>query len=403
MGPVGPKCAEKSKVITDRSATSYIFKGINHDSEGLLPNTTYEFRVSATATINGQAQTIESAPRRTTTLPDLVFAAPELTQQEGKNLNTVVRLKDSQWSVHHSGHVRLGPTTWGNESDGRYEFAFSVPKSTGFQIGTGALFQHSACDWGAWTSLNSASSQLSAWKTWSSHIQLIRCGGGDGTSSITVKVRNKDHDFYAWDAASIPIKRARHRAGNGLSFRMADPLVRNAVPAPPTSTVNMIKESVKAGARAWNTASVGFSFGELQSTNLGLADVVVQGLSTTSKGFVDECGGSDNVVDALACVDHAGTHPHMGQDTLYFEYPPHHSSNTYQWTRDTSLGGKTIQGVTYLYMPVFMAHEFGHTAGLEHPATTKDAMSPNIDPKLQTLTDKDEKAMENAYNNHTAH
>lgn len=181
---------------------------------------------------------------------------------------------------------------------------------------------------------------------------------------------------------------------------MADPLVKNAVPLP--ATRDMMKEAIRDGAREWNTASVGFSFGELQSSNLDLADVVVQGLSTESNGFEDKCAGPNKlIIAAVACAERAGEYPHLGKATIYFEYPPKTRSGVYEWTSNASLAAKTVQCITYLYMPVYMAHEFAHTAGLEHPATTDDAMSPF--PTATALTDNDKKAMENTYNVHAAH
>ena len=54
-----------------------------------------------------------------------------------------------------------------------------------------------------------------------------------------------------------------------------------------------------------------------------------------------------------------------------------------------------------LYMPVFMAHEFGHAAGLWHSPGTSDAMSgpPN---EMANLSSNDTNAMRALYDNHSS-
>ena len=53
----------------------------------------------------------------------------------------------------------------------------------------------------------------------------------------------------------------------------------------------------------------------------------------------------------------------------------------------------------YLYMPAYMMHEFGHTAGLGHSSHLSNIMSGFIQPQVIGLTADDEKAMKNLYNN----
>ena len=62
-------------------------------------------------------------------------------------------------------------------------------------------------------------------------------------------------------------------------------------------------------------------------------------------------------------------------------------------------GKRTPNGEIYLYMPAFMMHEFGHTAGLGHSSRLSDIMSDFVQPQVLGLTGNDEKAMKNLYNN----
>ena len=53
----------------------------------------------------------------------------------------------------------------------------------------------------------------------------------------------------------------------------------------------------------------------------------------------------------------------------------------------------------YLYMPAYMMHEFGHTAGLDHSLHVYDIMSFPMEHSVRGLTGNDVKAMKNLYNN----
>ena len=57
----------------------------------------------------------------------------------------------------------------------------------------------------------------------------------------------------------------------------------------------------------------------------------------------------------------------------------------------------------YLYMPIFMAHEFGHAAGLWHSPGVSDGMNATIASDAENLNDNDKNAMKALYDDHTAH
>ena len=56
-----------------------------------------------------------------------------------------------------------------------------------------------------------------------------------------------------------------------------------------------------------------------------------------------------------------------------------------------------------LYMPIYMAHEFGHAAGLWHSPVASDAMTAHIASNTQNLNSNDKKAIKAIYDNHTSH
>lgn len=58
-----------------------------------------------------------------------------------------------------------------------------------------------------------------------------------------------------------------------------------------------------------------------------------------------------------------------------------------------------------LYMPAYMAREFGHAAGLWHneSAAVDNAMIAEMSSSVLDVTNDDKEAMKSIYNDHTAH
>ena len=385
---VGIDCAEKTASAAQLTDTSYIFKGIEPATGGLLQNTKYEFHIYAEATVNGRKEIIKSNLIETKTHPPLVFRPPEVTKKDGReNVHPPKPLKDYKWNVLTSGHVRMGVTTWGRERNNKtdYEFAFSVPENTGLQIGSGALHQHSNCNWGNWPD---GTSPLQ-WKSWSSHIQLVRCRIGDGTSSssITVKVRNTRHEDYEWEAASIRIGQAWHDANHRVDYQVG------CMPAP-TTDLNY-NDAITDGASAW-PASSGVRFGKLVQNGCALKSrsgkVTVEIYTVNSKAE-DRC----DQAGVLACADPVSSdHPHKITQRILI-------NGDKPWSNDADGDGRI--GSNY-YLPATMVHEFGHTAGLGHGANPNDYMYYQLSPGeiINTPPSANEvSAMKEIYQRHTSH
>lgn len=376
--------------------------GIDHDSGGLLLNTEYEFRVSATATINGQTQTIESAPLRTTTFGDMVFAAPEAIKLNGsEDIDPPVPFENYNQYVFNSANVRLGDVSWGREkfaNRGRYKFALHVPKGTGVQIGgTGALSQHSECSWGAWPSKT-----LSGWVSWRWRVQLVKCGIGDGTSAITVKIRNyvTQQDYHEWDAATIRVRKAWHDANHSFRYQIG------CMPAP-TSTLDY-NAAIEAGASGWPSDSIGpagskLTFWKVNLTGCALNDeqgrVSVKHYSLSSNNAQETCSDPHY----LACaVPVASSQPHITTQKILINKGDH-PNRGFTWQSIPDASGHIPQG--HYYLPYVMMHEFGHVAGLGHSANGSDIMYyPASKGKIiNTPTANDILAMQAIYNSHAAH
>ena len=319
---------------------------------------------------------------------------------------TFVPIADVKWDVMNYAAVKpVTPTVSATPAAGvnlaNYMFQVRAPKGTGFQV------DRQACGWPPrpWPNTNSG------WFSASSAINIVRCEIGDGTKKLEIWLSipgARSSMFKAYDG--LVTDQLWHRADHITSFAIATPLVRNATPPP--VEISIMKHSIKDAARAWNTASLGYTFGERRSpSNPDSADVIVEGYSTGVPNYVNLCNPYNNPRNrAVACArwrdpaKNPHNYPHRGKERVYFEYPPEpDNGGAYLWTRDPSMSGVVLNNVEHLYMPAYIAHELGHTAGLGHNATDDKIMSKSIDPMFATLADEDKKAMKSIYNSHAAH
>ena len=170
----------------------------------------------------------------------------------------------------------------------------------------------------------------------------------------------------------------------------------------PQATIDDYIAAADRGAGKWNTAlGSGRSFEFDKVSLVSQADVVIEGYPSSGRDFC-------NAAAAVACVPYtASTYPDVTlQQTLYFEYPPRSEDDrgnalSFDWSnnfRDVANDPDSL-----LYLPIYMAHEFGHAAGLWHSPGSSDAMTARIASTTQNIGDNDKKAMKALYDNHTAH
>ena len=212
---------------------------------------------------------------------------------------------------------------------------------------------------------------------------------------------NIDYDSY-----SAVVRQPWHIRDNNLTYAFDSPLVLNASLV--QSSTDRYKSGTDLGAGKWNSASTGMSFTKVTSTSS--ADVVVQGYYAGSG--TDHCKAGN-----VACVLYGSgdIYPHFTQQLrLYFVYErPAIDVNgnpvtdiqgnplNYGWENDFA---RAQTNSHLLYMPVFMAHEFGHAAGLWHsPGSTSDAMTARIKHDTENLNSNDKNAMKAIYEDHTSH
>lgn len=269
----------------------------------------------------------------------------------------------------------------------------------------------SSCNWSASASSWPGESSWTDAGNAILRVKLHRCGLGNGATSLTVQMREKsDRSNIDYSSYSAVVNHPWHIRDNNLTYKYAGPPAHSDTL--PQTTVDKYKAATTQGAGKWNTVlgtSRSFRFDD--APTVSSADIVVQGYSSSG---TDRCGGAA----AVACVPYtSSTYPHVTQrQTLYFEYPPVSvipatidlitgvttpaRTVTYTWEDNF----RTASGnATFLYMPIFMAHEFGHAAGLWHSTGASDAMNAGIAPNTQNLNSNDKKAMKALYDIHTAH
>ena len=204
---------------------------------------------------------------------------------------------------------------------------------------------------------------------------------------------NIDYDSY-----SAVVRQPWHIRDNKLTYAFDSPLVQNATLV--QSSIDRYKSGTDLGAGKWNSASTGMSFTKVTSTSS--ADVVVQGYYAGSG--TDHCKAGN-----VACVLYGSgdIYPHFTRQLrLYFVYERQFTdsqgrSSIYVWENDFMMA---MSDENLLYMPVFMAHEFGHAAGLWHsPGSTSDAMTAKIKHDTENLNSNDKNAMKAIYEDHTSH
>lgn len=269
----------------------------------------------------------------------------------------------------------------------------------------------SACNWGATeSSWPDESSWTDAGNT-NPGVELHRCGLGDGATSLTVQMRAKSNRANIdYDSYSTVIDYPWHIPDNELTYMYRGPRVPSD--GLPQTIIDDYIAATDLGAAKWNSAlGNGRSFEFDEVGLVSEADVVVEGYPSSG---TDHCGSAK----AVACVPYTNSnYPHVTlRQTLYFEYPPVSvipaytdpitgvttpaRTVTYAWENNFRIASGNAN---MLYMPIYIAHEFGHAAGLWHSPGTSDAMTATIASNTENPNDNDKKAMKALYNRHTAH
>lgn len=309
----------------------------------------------------------------------------------------MVNLKDAKWKLLEGVAIEIfGAPSNVNLAD--YEYRVKAPHKTGVQV------KGSQCVLGWRGPSFRQNNEYSSWFRGISVINnaysgptLRRCDFGDGSTKLEIWLRHKSSGAEFTTASySDLMKEPWHVADHEVTYAFATPFLAGGNPPTPAKTL-VFRGSINDGATNWNNANTGVTFRKV--TDAGSADVSVSGYSTQVNPLVEHCGE-----EGLACVvpvTYSGSH--LVKNKLYFEYPPKgRPRTTYIWERDPKRVG-VIGGVSHMYMPAAMTHEFGHTAGLGHAAQPDKMMSPGLGPVPLTLADHGKDAMKSIYKSHSSH
>ena len=316
----------------------------------------------------------------------LPLTIPFVQPPFGVSLQGDLPFKRIQWGLMHYIDASITDAPVGvNLAD--YSYRIKAPAGTGLQANTTVAH---VCDWPtqnqAWTN------EYSPWTSATGTVPLVRCGLGDGATTIEVWLRHNAsmREFQAPSYKATALQ-SWHRADEEVTHANASPLFSDDTVS--ASQLRMFRESIDSAVDAWNDVTEGVTFTEVLLAET--PDVEVVGYVTQLADPDAHCGAS------VACtVNRTQNYPHLGRQYLYFEQPPVRGvgANEVQrrWTNDFSL----VTSAVY-YLPAVMMHEFGHTAGLGHSAWHEDVMGHASDKSALSANDK--RAMKEIYRSHTAH
>ena len=390
-------CTPKYIKLKSPFPTSYIFKGTKDDTTGLRRNAEYEFRIEAKIDVAGASFNVSSDSRREDT-----YAArkvvPRVNQQDGGTVSPTVNLKDRQWEVMMSTRVDFS-LPWSGEKQSRYEFALSVPRGTGLQIkyppaGHSDGF-HAACDWSGWPSTTSR------WVRVNVTLHLVRCGIGDGVSSIKVKIRNTEHN-YEWEMDDhIVVEKSWHKKGNVVAYQ------RTSLPS--NTAAADFPSAIATAAADWNAAQTGVQYCDIETNDCRTAE---DDSMLYFHHYNPETSAEQICLDSIACNTYKDQgYPHRGDQKLYIEQPPyqgtprgedvktHRGEHKLMWSTHSS---RVSTGQYHL--TTTMIHEIGHSAGLGHSPSNRDVMGGAIAGETKrAISTYDKNAMKSIYQHHSSH
>ena len=351
---------------------------------------------------NTPTPTATVAPTPTAT-PGTVTPTPTPTATPILNFKVSARvlwnkvdIEDAEWKILEGAAIEIyGAPSNVNLAD--YEYRVKAPSETGIQV---------KARWCVLGWHGPSFRRLNEYSSWFRGIAVInnaysgpilrRCAFGDGSTKLEIWLRHKSSGTEFTSASySELMKGPRHVADHEVTYAFTTPFLEGGG-SPTQAKIQMFKDSTTDGAANWNNANTGVTFRKLSSDFW--ADMPVSGYWTQATDLVEHC-----TEEGIACViSDTSDGSHLFEHRMYFEYPPKSDPRTtYEWTRDPNRIGVT-GGITRLYMPAAMTHEFGHSAGLGHAVKGEKMMSPTFPLPLE-LTDHGKDAMKSIYKEHSRH
>ncbi len=279
------------------------------------------------------------------------------------------------------------------------QFALEAQPGSGLQ--TSNAFD-SQCAWGT----SPTPTPLSKWKGGPNpSFYVERCGVGDGSSKLVVKVRDAtpmpaSGNISETEYFSQKIRRAWHHNDNTVAYKIEP----TPIPTPPMPSV---PDAVATAAAIWNDRSLGVDFCEYPCASK--PDLDHYSTSIKVVGIITESG----CTDAVACHDPGSDYsfPRIGSSEIQIENPPvEGQSNSKTWYNNLYIA--RLSPFDRYYLPVYIAHEMGHSMGLHHHPPGHHLMLrpndviglwPSLSPLPGLMSDDDKEAAKSIYKNHTPH
>ena len=259
----------------------------------------------------------------------------------------------AQWVVLHQNDIRIEAN---GQNLGDYEFRLKTNAATTglYRATAGHTCVAASSTVIDWFGLNVTGS------TGTADFTMIRCALGDASGAV-MELEARYKGGAAVTALTPNIQQGWHRDSRRATyyFDIASFTSRG-------TSATLLGDSVQAASDAWNAVRPFFS--PASSSN---ANVII--------GATSDAGADCNNPNALACVrlGRNSHHPHYGDRPLWVATPP---SPTTTWTTIRTLAQGSTGVASYHYLPVVMAHEFGHVAGLGHLRTGYGVMGASYSP-----------------------
>ena len=340
---------------------------------------------------------------------------PRIVSVDFKTQNPAPLLETYRdWKVLKVYLINVGVT--GAAAAESYKFAIEAPAGTGLQAKSSA---GEMCTWG------STATTMTPWEASSQNFYLVRCGIGDNSSSLRIRIGAVDdtdtHDLKT-DVVTTVIPQSWHQSDNAVKYAMGTlpqtptptptPDIPPLVPIPTPVPTPDFAVAAQTAVRKWDdgTDVTLCRDGAAGCTDTHRVTINVVTPLPTSVPLPDQIATplpTPCPFGSIACVNWRSVYPEITNQTMWFPHPLHiyeESGNRlvrreYKWTDQVRLLSVDPK---YRYLPAVMLHEFGHTPGLGHSPSGIDVMyGPyNTQTSLQT---NDKEAMNATYEGHSPH
>ena len=335
------------------------------------------FSVTAIMTIDGQQHTVGGDFEGTVRTLSAFSPTPRIVSVDFKTQNPAPLLETYRdWKVLKVYLINVGVT--GAAAAESYKFAIEAPAGTGLQAKSSA---GEMCTWG------STATTMTPWEASSQNFYLVRCGIGDNSSSLRIKIGAVDgtdtHDLKT-DVVTTVIPQSWHQSDNAVKYAMGTlpqtptptptPDIPPIVPIPTPVPIPDFAEEAQTAVAKWDDETDDVTFcreGTAGCTDTHRVTINVVTPRPVPTPLPDEIPTPTPTfpcnLTSLACVTWQGGYPEIGNQNMWFPQPLHTyrksgSRYIYQeliWTDDILVYFNNT--ALYRYLPAVMLHEWSYS------------------------------------------